>query len=141
MRPRVLAAAGLIALLVAGLRYDVRFDVSWPIVPAILLVSVMAISVGFALGHGIADPRITNLITNILVFAVLLFTPIVVPIEHFPAWLATVHRSLPFYHMAQVLRAALSDGLVTGVATSYVVLSTWTATAWAVAGWAVGRQR
>ena len=138
----VVALPGVaIALIVAAFRYDVGFVIAWSIVPAVLLVSIMAISVGFALGHGVADPRVTNLITNILVFAVLLFTPIVVPIDQFPGWLASMHHALPFYHMAQILRAALSDGLVTGVATSYAVLIVWTAGSWALATWSLSRQR
>jgi ABC-2 type transport system permease protein len=130
-----------IALLVAALRYDVGLDLAWSIVPAVVVVSVMAISVGFALGHGVRDPRVTNLITNILVFAILLFSPIVVPIDQFPDWLAGLHRVLPFYPMAQVLRASLSEGLVSGLTTSYVVLVVWTAGSWAIAAWSLSRHR
>jgi ABC-2 type transport system permease protein len=138
----LVAIPGLaIALVVADLRYDIGLDLAWSIVPAVALVSVMAISVGFAVGHGVRDPRVTNLITNILVFAVLLFSPIVVPIEQFPEWLAGLHRALPFYHMAQVLRGSLSDGLVSGVAASYLILMAWTVGSWAAAAWSLRRQR
>jgi ABC-2 type transport system permease protein len=138
----LIALPGLvIALVLAAIRYDVGIDIAGSIVPAVVLVSIMAISVGFALGHGVRDPRVTNLITNVLVFAILLFSPIVVPIEHFPGWLAGLHRVLPFYHMTQVLRASLSDGLVSGLAASYVVLAAWTAGSWVVAAWSLSRQR
>jgi ABC-2 type transport system permease protein len=130
-----------IALVVAAMRYDVGLVLAWSIIPAVVLVSVMAISVGFALGHGVRDPRMTNLVTNILVFAILLFSPIVVPIDQFPGWLAGLHRALPFYHMAQVLRASLSEGLVAAVSTSYLVLIAWTAGSWAAAAWSLSRQR
>ncbi len=135
------ALPGMVAALVVGAwRYDIALHVTPSIVPAVLLTSVMAASVGFAMAHLIANPRVTNLITNILIFFVLLFSPLVVPIEQFPAWLASLHRGLPFYHMAVVIRAGLSDGLVSGVAISYLVLVAWTVGGWAASAWVVGRR-
>lgn len=122
-----------VALVVSTLAYDVVLTPSWMLVPAVLGVSAMATSVGYAFGHGIKNPRTTNLITNALIFGVLMFTPIVVPISQFPAGLAAVHRVLPFWHMAEVLRASLTDGIVEGVAGHWLVLGAWTVAGWAVA--------
>lgn len=105
--------------------YDVRLTPTWWVVPAVLLSSVVAVAVGYAIGHGIPEPRATNLITNMIVFLVLMFTPIVVPIELFPGWFAAVHRVLPFWHMANILRDALLQGVVENVATSYAVVGVW----------------
>lgn len=139
----VLAVPGtVIALVVAGLFYDVALSPSWGVVPAVLLTAAMATSVGYAFGHAIPEPRVTNLVTNVLIFLVLLFSPIVVPIEQFPDWWAAVQRVLPFWHMSVVIRAGLTGGVVTtSVAASYAVLGAWTIGAWAVAGWVVGRRR
>jgi ABC-2 type transport system permease protein len=71
---------------------------------------------------------------------VLLFSPIVVRISQFPDWWASVHRVLPFYHMANVIRAGLSYGLVDNLATSWLVLGIWTASSWMLAAWVVGRR-
>ncbi len=131
----------LIALLVADLYYDVGLAWSWLLFPAMLLTSLMATSVGFAMAHAIPEPRFTNLITNIIMFMAILFAPIVVPIAQFPDWWAAVHRVLPFYHMAQVLRDSLSDGLVESVGVSWAVLGAWTVSAWLLAGWVVGRRK
>lgn len=130
-----------LALFLAEVRYDVDLSITAMVVPAVLLCSLMATSVGFGLAHAVPNPRVTNLITNVLVFAVLLFTPIVVPIDFFPDWLASVHRVLPFHHMAVVLRASLSDGLVSEVGVSYAVLTGWTLAGWGLATWAIGRRR
>lgn len=132
----------VLAIWVANLIYDIDLHVSWGIVPAVLLTSAMSTSVGYALGHAIPEPRITTLITNVVIFVVLLFSPIVVPIDQFPDWLASVQRLLPFWHMAVVVRAGLTTGvLATSVATSYVVLLAWTALAWVVAGRVVAKRR
>jgi len=122
-----------VALAVSAWAYDVVLAPSWTIVPAVLGVSAMATSVGYAFGHGIKNPRLTNLITNALIFGVLMFTPIVVPISQFPDGLATVHRVLPFWHMAEVLRSSLTVGFVDDVTTHWLVLGAWTAVSWVVA--------
>lgn len=130
----------LVSLLIAHLKYSVPLDVSWSIVPAVLLTSLMATSVGYAFAVAIPDPRMTNLITNMVIFLVLLFSPIVVQINQFPEWWAAVHRVLPFYHMANVIRAALSSGLVDDLARSWLILGVWTTLSWLLAAWVIGRR-
>ncbi len=138
----VLSIPGVVlSLLVAGWRYDIDLSVSWAIVPAVLLAALMANSVGFGFAHAIGEPRITNLLVNMIIFLVLLFSPVAFPIGNFPDWFAAVHRVLPFFHMAQIIRAGLTAGLVDGVAVSYAVVTAWTVAAWATAGWVVGRRR
>ena len=101
----------------------------------------MSTSVGFGLALAVTDPRVTNLIGNVLIFFVLLFSPIIVPIDQFPGWLAAIHHWLPFYSMAEVIRGSLSDGLATGVTRAYLVLGAWTIGSWLLAGYVVARRR
>lgn len=135
-----LALPGVVTtLLLTAWRYGVGLRVSPLIVPAVLLASLMVVSVGYGLSHAV-DPRVAGLISNVVVFFALLFAPISFPREQFPDWLARVNDVLPLYHMAAVIRDALSDGLVPDVATSYLVLLAWTAAGWAVTAWIVGRR-
>ncbi len=129
-----------IAVGVGAWNYGVRLDVTLMIIPAVLLTSLMTTSVGFGMAHGIKNPVVINFVTNMTVFFVLLFSPIVVPIAQFPDWLASVHRVLPFYHMAQVIRDALTTGFVTDVGLSYAVLGAWTVAGWMATAWVVGRR-
>jgi ABC-2 type transport system permease protein len=132
---------GIVATLaLAAWRYGVPLSVTPSIVPALLLTTLMAGSVGLGLAHAIGNPVITNLITNVLVFVVLLFSPIAFPRSQFPAWLADVHEVLPLYHMGMVIRAGLSQGLVSDLWVSYLVLAAWTVAGWLAAGWVVGRR-
>jgi ABC-2 type transport system permease protein len=129
------------ALVVAALAYDIDLTVSWSIVPAILLTSAMATSVGYALANAIPEPRVINLLTNLVIFLVLLFSPIVVAIEQFPDWWGTVHKILPFWNMSVVIRAGLTEGMVTtSVAASYMVLIGWVVGSWLLVAWVVGRR-
>jgi len=92
------------------------------------------------MAHGVKNPVTVNFLANMIVFFVLLFTPIVVPISQFPDWLASIHRVLPFYHMAQVIRDALTNGLVADVGLSYLMLGAWTILGWLATAWVVGRR-
>jgi ABC-2 type transport system permease protein len=131
----------VVAVAIAAWRYGVTLTVTPAIVPAVLLSALMAISVGFGMALAIQNPIIVNLITNMLVFVVLLFSPIVYPLSHLPTWLADVAQVLPFYAMAQVVRAALTTGIVTDLAHWYGVLIAWTAIGWGLTAWVVGRRR
>jgi ABC-2 type transport system permease protein len=131
-----------LALLIASSSYEVDLSVSWAIIPAALVTSATATSVGFALGHAVPEPRVVSLITNAVMFLVLLFSPIVVAIEQFPDWWAAVHRVLPFWHMSVVIRAGLSDGLVsTSVTASYWALAGWGVISWLAAASVIARRR
>ena len=130
----------VLALVISAWHYGVSLSISAQIVPGTLLCALTAVSAGFGMALVIADPLLTNLITNALMFVVLLFTPIVYPPSHLPAWLFAVDRALPFYNMAQVIRAGLTSGLVTGLASCYLILMGWTAAGWLMTAWVVGRR-
>ena len=131
----------VLALVVSCWRYGVHLSVSPQIVPATVLSALMAVSVGFGMALAIRNPLLINLITNALIFVVLLFSPIVFPPSHFPAWLLTIDRALPFYNMAEVIRAGLCHGLVTDLTRSYLILLAWTVAGWSMTAWVVGRRR
>lgn len=128
----VLAVPGiLVALGVAALRFHLSFAVSPLVVPAFLLVTLT----GVALGYGIAyacHPRVTGLVTQVIVFIALMFAPVNYPAERLPDWFAAVHEWLPFQYMAQALRETL-DVPAGGVPVlPFLVLAAWAAAGLAV---------
>lgn len=131
----------LAALLVAALRFDLGLSVSPAVVPAVVLVLVCGTMIGYAIAQAIERPTITQLLSQVLAFGVLGFTPITFPLENLPPWLASVHQVLPFYHMGVVVRAGLTDGLVSGVSRSYLILFAWTLIAALVTGLVLGRRK
>jgi len=138
----LIAVPGIVLTLVlAAWRYGVPLSISPMVVPAFLLTALMAASVGLAMAHLIGNPMIVNLITNILVFVVLLYSPISFPLSQFPAWLGDIHQGLPLYHMGVVIRSSLTTGLVSNVGTSYLVLGAWTVAALLGVSWVVGRRK
>ena len=138
----LLAIPGIaVTLALAAWRYGLGLTVSPMAVPALLLSSLMATSIGFAMAQLIGKPLVTNAVVNAMIFVVLMYSPVVFPISRLPLWLADVHRVLPIYYLGQVLRASLTTGLVSNLALSYAVLAAWTVAAWAGADWVVGRRR
>lgn len=129
-----------LALLVATVRYSVELSPSLLLLPAALLCALMSIAVGYGIAIAIPDPLVTNLITNGLMFVVLLFSPIVYPASQLPAWLFDIHRVLPFYNMAVVVRAGLTNGVVADVGFSFLVLGIWTMLGWSATAWVVNRR-
>ncbi|HEY5684570.1 MAG TPA: ABC transporter permease [Acidimicrobiia bacterium] len=137
----VIALPGMAAaVLIAGLRFDLDLRLSWSIVPAVFLTIVGATMIGYAFAHALRKPMVTQLITQLLIFVILGFAPINFPPENLPGWLADLNLFLPFHHMANVIRAGLSEGLVSGVATSYLVLGGYTVASVAVASRVLGRR-
>jgi len=136
-----LAMPGTVAaLLVGAWRYDVDLHLSGVLLPAVLLSTVMCVSVGYGMALVVPNPLVINLITNAIVFLVLLFTPIVYPAANLPGWYMRIHEGLPFYPMAQVIRAGLTEGVVTDVGGHFLVLGVWTVLGVALTTWVVGRR-
>jgi ABC-2 type transport system permease protein len=132
--------AVVVSLVVGQLRYDLPLHISLMIVPAVLLTSFAGTMLGYALAHAITRPMVTLLITQMLIFIVFGFAPILFPLQRMPAWLADVNWWFPFRHMAVVMRAALTSGPNPGVSTAYAVIGVWTVVAAALAGWMLGRR-
>ncbi len=137
----LMALPGVAATIwVAAARYDVALTPHWWLLPVALLSALMGSSVGFGMAAAVPEPRVTNLITNVIIFFVLLFTPIIVPIEQFPDWLAAIQRVLPFWHIANLLRAGLTEGLVSDVGVSLLVVVAWTLIGWSLAARALAKR-
>ena len=96
--------------------------------------------IGYAFAHAIPKPMVTQMIPQLLIFMILGFAPINFPPENLPGWLASVNLYLPFHHMANVMRAGLTEGLVTDVGISYLVLAAYAVASITVAAWVIGRR-
>src|SRR5699024_3573654 len=96
-----------VAVLVARLRYDLVLSLDWPVLlAAALLVTLTATAVGYAIAVSM-PPTLAQLLTQVLVFFVLLFSPVTFPADQLPAWFQTVHDYLPARPGADLVRAGL----------------------------------
>lgn len=120
--------AAVVALAVASWRYHLALDIEPSIIPASLLTVMTGAAIGYAYGHLIGNPRLINLISQLLIFALTIFSPINFPAERLPVWLQHVHDFLPMEHAANLVRAGLAPALARGdLERSWLTLAAWAA--------------
>lgn len=132
--------AMVVSLLVGQLRYGLSLHISPMIVPAVLLTSFAGTMLGYALAHAISRPMVTQLVSQMLIFIIFGFVPILYPMSQMPGWLADLNWWFPFRHMAVVIRAGLTSSGGPTVPTAYAVIGVWAVVAAGLAGWALGRR-
>lgn len=116
----------LLGLLVAVLRFDLTLRVSWLAGPAMLLVALTGTAVGFAIAYA-ATPPVTSMVSQLIVFIALMFSPINFPADRLPEWLRAVHLVLPFESMARVVRDTLTTPPGGIAVLPFAVLAAWCA--------------
>lgn len=121
----MLALPGMVLGVLAGaLRFGVDLSLAPWLVPAALLVSLTAAAVGYAMAS-LLPPTLAALLTQALVFVVLLFSPVSYPAERMPTWAQEAHAWLPIEPMAQVVRGGLVQDAFDVPARSWAVLLVW----------------
>jgi ABC-2 type transport system permease protein len=122
----VIGVAGVAAsLLIAHLYYGLDYTFTIGFLAAVLATSFTGTMMGYALAHGVHDPMAIRLVTQLIVFLMMGFAPILYPISQMPSWLAAVNWWFPFRHMAAIMRAGLMPGLQNGVVVSYAIVLVW----------------
>ncbi|MDO4888043.1 MAG: ABC transporter permease [Actinomycetaceae bacterium] len=121
-----------VAVVVARLRYDVDFSLNWPLLALTLVIATtMSSWIGYAIA--VLTPAVlTQIITQVLVFFVLLFSPIAFPASQLPEWMRTLHEYLPFESVVELMRASLLSQHFTADARDFLVIGVWAAVGLAV---------
>jgi ABC-2 type transport system permease protein len=112
------------AVLVGVWALGLDLDVSWLIIPASLLVAVTSAAVGYAMAS-LLPPMIAMLVTQVLVFGVLIFSPINFPASRLPGWLQEIHALLPVQAMGEVIRGSLASSTFPITSGSFLLLGVW----------------
>ncbi|MDR0286070.1 MAG: ABC transporter permease [Propionibacteriaceae bacterium] len=129
----------VLGVLVGAWRFGITLSVSPWILFAAPLVSFIAAAVGYSSAL-LLPPQVAQMLSQVLVFVILLFSPISFPADRMPTWLESVHHWLPIEPLAELMRATLLSDQFTMPTRSAIVLGGWTLAAVAGAG-AVLRQR
>jgi ABC-2 type transport system permease protein len=111
--------------------FDLALSISILIVPAVLLVVTTAAALGYAMAS-VLPPMMAMLLSQVLVFGVLLFSPINYPAERLPEWMQTIHSMLPVQAMGEVVRGSLAADIFPLTAAPFVTLAIWCAAALAL---------
>ena len=117
----------VIALLMGAAYYGFGLHVSPLVLPALLLVNMSGVLLGYSIAHG-TKPEVAQLLTQIIVFFIMIFSPVMYPASQLPAWLAKIHDFLPVKYMADLVRGTLTD-LNVDLGLAFIVVGAWTAAA------------
>jgi ABC-2 type transport system permease protein len=136
----VIALPGaIIGALAGAMSFHVDLAPTWWLIPAALLVSLTSASLGYAIGT-LMQPTLAHLVSQVLLFIVMLFTPISFPIERLPHWAQTIHQWLPLEPMAQAIRGTLAPKDFSVEPHAWMTLITWCALAVIGAGLALRKR-
>lgn len=114
----------ILSILFAHFVYSPGFSLSLTVVPGVLFTALTCIGIGYGIAF-FCRQEVALIITQIIVFGVLMFSPINFPIENLPDWLQSVNRVLPIYSMGEVMRASLAQSTFTVSLGHYINLGIW----------------
>jgi ABC-2 type transport system permease protein len=93
-------------------------------VPAILLVALCSVAIGYGIAYA-AKPEVAGVLSQLILLVALMFAPINYPADRLPQWLATADDWLPFAYMAQVVRETVNVPPAGVSPLPFAVLALW----------------
>ncbi|WP_026908324.1 ABC transporter permease [Paucisalibacillus globulus] len=114
----------VMASIVAHLMFSPGYDVSWTVVPALLMIALTSIGVGYGFSY-LLSPTTSLALSQVIVFGALMFSPVNFPMERLPEWLQALHEVLPIYSMAEVMRESLAASTFDATIGNYINLLIW----------------
>lgn len=111
------------ALVIGAWRYGFSLDVSPWVVLAIPLAVLSLGGLGIAMAILSPHMQLTNAVTQLIIFYVLFFAPVIAPASQLPAFLQHVGHFLPPTYAADAFRATLTDLPGTHLYRSMLVLA------------------
>jgi len=114
----------IIALIVASIKFDIQLSYSFKSFFTFIVIGLTAIGIGYTIALWL-KPVVAELISQVLIFAILLFSPVNFPSERLPEWLSKVHDFLPLQYMAEIIRSALAPDYFTTETTHGIIVLVW----------------
>ncbi|WP_164670467.1 ABC transporter permease [Virgibacillus doumboii] len=114
----------IVSTIVAHLMFSPGYDISWTVAPALLMIALTSIGVGYGFSY-LLSPTASLGISQVVIFGALMFSPVNFPMDRLPEWLQALHEILPLYSMAEVMRASLASSTFEATAGNYVNLMVW----------------
>jgi ABC-2 type transport system permease protein len=114
----------MLSIILGKFHFGFDLQVSWLVIPAILLIASTATFAGYSLAFAVPKPMMVNVITQLMIFFVMMFSPVMFPAEQLPGFLQAIHRVLPIQYMADLMRGTLTD-LPVNLGLAFAVVGTW----------------
>ena len=130
----------VLAVALGALHFHFSLRISPLVVPAVIMISVCSTFIGYAMAMAVPKPMMAQVLTQILVFGVMLFSPVMYPADQLPGWLQAVHKVLPVEYMADLSRGALTD-LPIDMGKAFAIVGAWCLAGLVVTWYVVRRRR
>jgi ABC-2 type transport system permease protein len=130
----------LISLAMGAAYYHFGLTISPLVIPAFLLIAATGTFIGYAIALGAPRPEMATIATQVIVFGIMIFSPVVYPVSQLPGWLEAVHRGLPILYMADLSRGTLT-GLDVNLGLAFGVVGAWCVIAFLITYAFVRRQK
>jgi len=130
----------ILAVVFGALHFDFSLAISPLIVPAVILVSLSGTFVGYAMAMAVPKPMMAQVLTQIIIFIVMLFSPVMFPVERLPGWLQAIHQVFPIQYMADLIRGTLTD-LDVNLGLAFIVVGAWCLAGFGVTWFIVQRRK
>jgi len=114
----------LLSIILGKFHFGFDLNISWLVLPAVLLTAATATFVGYTIAFAVPKPMMVNIITQLMIFFVMMFSPVMYPSVNLPQWLQSVHTVLPIQYMADLMRGTLTD-LPANIGQSFLVVGAW----------------
>jgi ABC-2 type transport system permease protein len=114
----------VIAVIFGAIRFDFSLSISPLVIPAVIMIALCATFLGYTIAFIVPKPMMAMVLTQVIIFAVMLFSPVMYPVEQLPQWLQSVHSVLPIKYMADLVRGTLTD-LPINLGTAFGVVGGW----------------
>lgn len=114
-----------VAVGIGALWYGFELRVDWPLLLGTAALTVLTAS---ATGYAIAvllPPLLAQVTTQVVLFFIMLFSPVTFPPERLPEWFQALHALLPVQASADAIRAGLLADSYSVSGGSLVVLAVW----------------
>ncbi len=114
----------VLAVVLGASHFSFSLDVSLLVIPAVILICMTGAFIGYSIAFAVPKPMMVNVITQILVFIVMMFSPVMFPPERLPGWMQAIHKFLPIQYMADISRGTLTD-LPVNQGRAFAIVGAW----------------
>jgi ABC-2 type transport system permease protein len=113
-----------LAVFFGAIHFDFSLSISPLVIPAVFLIAACSTFIGYSMAFAVPKPMMVNVLTQIIIFIVMMFSPVMFPVENLPGWMQAVHMVLPIQYMADLTRGTLTD-LPVNLGLAFAVVGVW----------------
>jgi len=114
----------VLAVVFGSVYFDFGLNISWLVIPAVVMIALCGTFLGYAMAFAVPKPMMAQVLTQVIIFIVMMFSPVMYPVAQLPGWLQAVHKVFPIQYMADLSRGTLTD-LDVNLGLAFAVVGAW----------------